>query len=620
MKQSHRAGSLSSGRFLRIPAILTAFAAALAARPAAADFTIGLVPEDSGSITSFDADTGDVFGTASLPFVEPRDCEIVASADTTRGLVAGGNFQLFVFDLTTMPPLPFVDRPSILLENASEDIALAPGGTFAVVCGGLGPEPISVVNVETVEQVNIFFAGQGCRSVDVCDDGSVLVVASDGSSLRRLTLGADGSLSDTGEVVVFPIGFDGHNVACAFGSDSAVVVGGGAPATIQSFSIPGLSPVETALLTASNGRSVILSPSGDRVFARAGGSSIEPGSVDAFFYEPTTGQFLGTVFSPLVVEPALSLQGPELLAIHPEPDDTKLYVPENGKGVSVFSAATGLPLPTIAAGSNFPTSICLATASITPAPAPPPLNDSILAATVIPSLPFNDGPYYTGSATTSTTFPVDPSDNLDCSGNGHTVWYSFVASEDARLTANTFGSDYDTTLSAFSGSIGALTPIACNNDTDFNVQSAIEFDVVAGQTYFLMVATPGIDPTAALGGMLQVSVSEMLVAKLIVDTKASLSSIDGSVVVRGTVDCSTPASVNLIGLLRQQTTRTTRAEQLFVVGFECDGPTSWSSAPILATLPYKGGKASLTISGSACGSDCVFFPQSSQEVHLTGGK
>ena len=60
-------------------------------------------------------------------------------------------------------------------------------------------------------------------------------------------------------------------------------------------------------------------------------------------------------------------------------------------------------------------------------------------------------------------------------------------SQDIRITANTFGSDYDTGLSAYTGTRGALTQIACNDDAGGTLQPSVTINAVAGQTLFFMV-------------------------------------------------------------------------------------------------------------------------------------
>jgi len=55
-----------------------------------------------------------------------------------------------------------------------------------------------------------------------------------------------------------------------------------------------------------------------------------------------------------------------------------------------------------------------------------------------------------------------------------------------RVEPNTFGSDYDTTLSVHVGRSSALVQFACNDDTG-SLQSRVRFDAVASVTYYLKV-------------------------------------------------------------------------------------------------------------------------------------
>jgi hypothetical protein len=114
--------------------------------------------------------------------------------------------------------------------------------------------------------------------------------------------------------------------------------------------------------------------------------------------------------------------------------------------------------------------------------ATPPSNDDLNAATPI-VLPFHTS-LDTREATTA-------ADDRSCAGaSGASVWYSFNPSADVKVDVDTFGSDYDTTLSAWTGTRGALTAIACNDDTN-GVQSHISFRASAGVTYYLIAASYG---------------------------------------------------------------------------------------------------------------------------------
>ena len=108
-----------------------------------------------------------------------------------------------------------------------------------------------------------------------------------------------------------------------------------------------------------------------------------------------------------------------------------------------------------------------------------PSNDRVNRATPVSSLPFQDV-LNTSAATTSMNDPV-------CVGQGPTVWFRYRASQDGPVTADTFGSDYDTTLSVYTSTPGRmLTQIACNDDDD-GLQSLVLFQATAGVTYYMMV-------------------------------------------------------------------------------------------------------------------------------------
>jgi hypothetical protein len=129
--------------------------------------------------------------------------------------------------------------------------------------------------------------------------------------------------------------------------------------------------------------------------------------------------------------------------------------------------------------------LCTAVAQAAPA------NDNIANATVITALPFTDGPVYTNTA-----YPE--ADDPSCAGRGRTVWYVVTPTADLSMIVHTFGSNYDTTVSVYTGTPGALTRIACNNDyfngTSSSLPSRVAFSAVAGTTYYIMVGSVGVYP------------------------------------------------------------------------------------------------------------------------------
>ncbi len=109
-------------------------------------------------------------------------------------------------------------------------------------------------------------------------------------------------------------------------------------------------------------------------------------------------------------------------------------------------------------------------------PFPPPPNDACDAATVIPALPFADAANTVGA----TTDPSDPAQS--CAFGSHGVWYAVVAPADGVLHVSTAGSSYDTVLSAYTGTCGALTEVGCNDDAAFDLTSDLQVVVTAGET------------------------------------------------------------------------------------------------------------------------------------------
>lgn len=69
-----------------------------------------------------------------------------------------------------------------------------------------------------------------------------------------------------------------------------------------------------------------------------------------------------------------------------------------------------------------------------------------------------------------------------------TLWYSITPTTDTDMRFYTAGSDFDTTLSVWTGTRGNLTEIACNDDSHDQSQSQIDVSLSAGTTYYIMAA------------------------------------------------------------------------------------------------------------------------------------
>jgi hypothetical protein len=205
-----------------------------------------------------------------------------------------------------------------------------------------------------------------------------------------------------------------------------------------------------------------------------------------------------------------------------------------------------------------------------------PGNDDIANAVEITTLPFIDN-LNTSDATTTADEPADPEDPAVCFIGGHTVWYTFTPSENMTINANTFGSDYDTGIAVYSGTPGALTFIECNDDaiTGFLVNSNVNFDAVAGETYYFMVGSFG-NPEFSPGGNLTFRVDVSVELGVTIDPTGRLDAATGTMTISGTVTCLEPVSGELFGDIQQRIGNRAIVHGGFAfVPFECDGVSSW---------------------------------------------
>lgn len=192
--------------------------------------------------------------------------------------------------------------------------------------------------------------------------------------------------------------------------------------------------------------------------------------------------------------------------------------------------------------------IVLAFASSLPISAAPPSNDDIASATIVTEpLPFTN----TVNTSEATTAPDDP----DCYGNGSTVWYQYTASQNVLIQADTFGSNYDTTLSVYIGSPGSLTQIVCEDNPQLPYgpnasQSAVILDALAGRTYYFMVGTAGSGPGGTL--VFNVDFFQNVEAEIQIDPIGTVDK-EGNATIRGTLTCTRSAILESVGGTVQQT-------------------------------------------------------------------
>jgi len=223
--------------------------------------------------------------------------------------------------------------------------------------------------------------------------------------------------------------------------------------------------------------------------------------------------------------------------------------------------------------------LALLLVAATPAAAAPS-NDDIANASPITALPFSDAL----STVDATTEAGDP----DCAGNGPTVWYAITLATDTRVGANTFGSDYDTTLSVYSGSPGALNLIVCNDDVG-GMQSQMVFDAAGGTTYYLMVGAFSSGPGGNLTFFVDVAPPPLEI-HIQVNSSGRVVPKTGMVTLTGTITCSRQAFVDIFSSIQQRSGRAT------IGGFgfaqvDCNGATSWSITIFGDNGRFAGGRA-----------------------------
>jgi len=220
---------------------------------------------------------------------------------------------------------------------------------------------------------------------------------------------------------------------------------------------------------------------------------------------------------------------------------------------------------------------------------PPPPNDDFDQPTGVPSIPFT----VNEDVSNATVAPDDPF----CGGRGQTVWFAFTPQAAMRIEANTFGSNYDTTLSVYTGVRGALTQLACNDDAGGTSQSRVRFDAVAGTTYFIMVSSffP-VSPASLVFNVLPAPPPFSITPT--VSRFASVNPTTGVVTVSGAVTCSEPAFVSISGQVKQRHGGQP-INGFFSVFVPCNGSTPWTTSVQAALALFHGRSAALFTGGKA---------------------
>jgi subtilisin family serine protease len=104
-------------------------------------------------------------------------------------------------------------------------------------------------------------------------------------------------------------------------------------------------------------------------------------------------------------------------------------------------------------------------------------NDNFANATSISSLS------YTNTQSVLGAFVTRDEPSL-CALTSNIVWYRYTPTYNQVVTATTQGSNFDTVLGAYTGTPGSFASVACNDDISGGQTSSIQFNAVAGTTYY----------------------------------------------------------------------------------------------------------------------------------------
>ena len=214
-----------------------------------------------------------------------------------------------------------------------------------------------------------------------------------------------------------------------------------------------------------------------------------------------------------------------------------------------------------------------------PAAADPPADDDFDHPVAFTAVPFE--------TTQDTTEATEAADDPECiAGSTHTVWFSVTLPATTEIGIDTFGSDYDTVLSAWTGSRGSLEQVACNDDSG-SLQSRIAFTAQAGVTYHVMA---GAFPDSPAGTLVLHGYALPPRVTLAVTIDATGSVSGGAAVLHGTVTCSRPVNLTVNGTLHQQQGRRA-AVGSYRSEVSCSGTTTWQATVRGETAAFRRGPA-----------------------------
>jgi hypothetical protein len=208
---------------------------------------------------------------------------------------------------------------------------------------------------------------------------------------------------------------------------------------------------------------------------------------------------------------------------------------------------------------------------------PPPANDLLADSKVILALPYDEEQDVTNAGRAAEdpwVCGATPPPYVSELSTVPNVWYAWTPGEETVLSVDTKDSYFPATISAFRGSQGALTPVACGG-------GHLSFTAAAGQTYrFMIDETPGtgvIGP--GFGGIAHLILrttfhgAPPLHIGARIDSDGSFDAKTSTGSLHGVVTCSRPAHFALAGSVTQPR----GVQGRFATVVACTGETRWTA-------------------------------------------
>jgi hypothetical protein len=246
---------------------------------------------------------------------------------------------------------------------------------------------------------------------------------------------------------------------------------------------------------------------------------------------------------------------------------------------------------------------------VAPVLAASPGNDVYAGRTTIDSLPFSD----TVDTTEATTDATDVEANGPCGApaTDASVWYELTPAVDSQVTIEAGASSYPAGIIVVSGSPGSFEFQDCG--------LFLNVSLTAGVTYSILAFDFDGEGN---GGALELNVRMAPPAPtlvLVVDPRGSFSSHNGNATIRGTVTCTGGEldGKNFIDVQLSQLVGRVRISGQGFASFVCDGSAeAWSADVPGNDGRFAGGRATVSVTASACGEGGCAFVEGSQVVRL----